>query len=81
MKKWMFGLLGMAVILIACQSGGVKAGMTKEEVTATLGKADSVVIMTPVEDVYTNKLIKMETWHYGNDTMLIFSNNELVKGL
>jgi predicted oxidoreductase (fatty acid repression mutant protein) len=59
----------------------VKEGMGKAEVKIVLGTADSVVAMMPVEDVYTNKLIKMEAWHYGKDTVLLFANDKLVKGL
>lgn len=69
------------LLLIACHSGScIKEGMGSQEVEALLGKADSLVVMPSVEDVYTNKLIKMEALHYG-DTILIFANDQLVKGL
>ena len=71
-------LFASALLFLACKSDkAIELEMPTDKIIELIGKADSTQKLDAIPDVYTNKLIRMELWYYGNDTTLRIANNKL----
>lgn len=71
-------IIVIGVLFYACSSRStIEVDMGTEQVESLVGLADSIQDKDGIPDVYTNKLIKMETWYYGNDTIVNFANEKV----
>lgn len=71
-------IITLGVLLNACSTKSyIDVDMTSVEVQSLIGEADSIQEKDGIPDVYTNKLIKIETWYYGNDTIINFANEKV----
>jgi len=71
-------MICVGLLLYACSSKKtIEPDMSSLEVQELIGRADSIQERQGIPDVYTNKLIKVETWFYGNDTMVNFADGKV----
>lgn len=75
MKVLIFILL--AVVILSCSSESIEIGMTNNEVEEMLGNPKTIIEKEGVPDVYTNKMIKIEVWSYGEDTSIVFADSKV----
>lgn len=73
-----FTLLIISIfILCSCENNSLNQEMNMDEVKTLIGTPDSIKQRKGLPDVYTNKIIAMETWYYGNDTNINFADNKI----
>ena len=78
MNKLFLGLIFLTFLFSSCNSiDSLQVDTSKFEVIKIIGKPDSIQISPAIQDVYTNKLINIEKWFYGTDTIIIFANNKI----
>ena len=73
----LISLVILSISILSCTSNSINTGMTKTEVETKIGKADSIQQKNGIPDVYTNKMIKIETWYFGSDTIINFANDNV----
>ncbi|MBN2668476.1 MAG: hypothetical protein JXR60_04530 [Bacteroidales bacterium] len=61
----------------SCSGSQLKKGMTASDIANIIGKADSLIVLPDIKDVYTNKPIHTEQWFYGKDSILQIENGKL----
>ena len=66
------------MLFLACSSDKtIELEMSTDQLLELIGEADSIQKLDAIPDVYTNKLIRMELWYYGNDTTLRIADKKL----
>ncbi len=70
-------LIILAVVVLSCSSESVEVGMMNNEVEEMLGTPKTIIEKEGIPDVYTNKMIKIEVWNYGEDTSIVFANSKV----
>ena len=73
-----FIIIIFGLSLLSCSSdNSLETNMPSQKVVELIGQADSIQKLDAIPDVYTNKLIEIELWYYGTDTILSIANNRL----
>jgi hypothetical protein len=78
MNRFYYALVLLALLILSCnRANTVQSNMTKAELIELIGEPDSIQIKEGMPDVYTNKLINIEQWFYGTDTIINMADNKV----
>ena len=68
----------LSFLFLSCsQTNTLQVDMEKTDLLKVIGDPDSVQIKEGIPDVYTNKLINIEQWFYGTDTVINIANDKV----